>query len=256
MPASVTGLSTAPVKGMRVSAVESIELDERGARGDRAFFIIDADGRLVNGKRLGDLQAIVPEFQPAANVLALRFPGGESASAALRYGNMLVTRFHSRALPAREVHGPWSDALSTFAGRPLRLVASETAIDRGPGGTVSIISRGSLRRLAEAAQTDAVDARRFRMLIEIDGVAAHGEDDWVGRRIAIGPSLVAVNGHVGRCVVTTRDPDTGIVGFPTLRLLATYRREVDSTEPLAFGIYGGVLQGGTVRLGDRVALAG
>ena len=93
------------------------------------------------------------------------------------------------------------------------------------------------------------------MLIEVDGVDAHAEDGWVGRPVRIGEAVVRPRGHVGRCVITTRDPDTGDGDLPTLKLLAGYRRDLDTTEPLAFGIYGEVLEPGAVRLGDPVAVA-
>ncbi len=105
-----------------------------------------------------------------------------------------------------------------------------------------------------AGATGEVDARRFRMLIEVDGLDAHEEDGWVGRRVRVGSALVAMHGHIGRCLVTSRDPDTGEVDLPTLDLLGQYRREIESTEPLPFGIYGEVLEPGAVRVGDEIAL--
>jgi uncharacterized protein YcbX len=119
---------------------------------------------------------------------------------------------------------------------------------------VTLISRASLDRLAGEAGAYAVDARRFRMLIEIDGVEAHGEDDWVGRRMRVGGALVSWDGHVGRCLVTSRDPDSGVIDLPTLDVLRGYRAAVDATESLPFGIYGSVLEGGVVRVGDKVRL--
>jgi uncharacterized protein YcbX len=92
------------------------------------------------------------------------------------------------------------------------------------------------------------------MLIEIDGVAPHDEDGWVGSQVRIGPALLRMHGHVGRCLITSRDPDTAAVDLPTLELLGQYRRQIVSTEPLPFGIYGEVLEGGTVRLGDAVTV--
>jgi len=89
------------------------------------------------------------------------------------------------------------------------------------------------------------------MLIEVAGSYPHQEDDWVGHRLRIGEALVAMHGHVGRCLVTTQSPDTGVVDLPTLDLLS-YRRGLATTEPLAFGVYGEVLEPGLVRLGDRV----
>ena len=152
------------------------------------------------------------------------------------------------------VDGPWAEALSALCRRQVRLVRTESAVDRGTKGAVSLVSDGSLRRLAEQAQTDSVDARRFRMLIEVDGVEPHAEDDWVGREARVGESLLRFEGHVGRCLITHRDPETGEMTLPTLDLLRAYRGDVASTEPLAFGIYGRVLQGGTVRIGDSVGL--
>src|SRR5207248_282389 len=124
------------------------------------------------------------------------------------------------------------------------------AVDRGATGAVSVISRASLQRLAEVAGRDAVDVRRFRMLIEVDGVGAHEEDDWVGRRVRVGEATLRLEGHVGRCVITSRDPDTGSVDLPTLDILRDYRGELERTEPLPFGVYGRVLEPATIRIGD------
>jgi uncharacterized protein YcbX len=93
------------------------------------------------------------------------------------------------------------------------------------------------------------------MLIEVDGVEPHGEDAWIDREITVGEARLRVRGHVGRCATTTRSPDTGEVDYPTLKLLATYRRDLETTEPLAFGVHGEVVRGGTVRLGDPVSVA-
>jgi hypothetical protein len=252
MSVTVTGLSTTAVKGMRVSAVDVIDLDANGARGNRAFYVIDALGRMVNGKQLGGLQAIVPAYDLDGGTLTLTFADGSVVDGAVEYGDTITTRFFSRECAARELDGPWSAAVSDFLGRPLRLVEPALGVDRGPQGTTSIISRASLRRLAEAAESDDVDGRRFRMLIEVDGVAAHEEDAWIGRDVRAGDARLRMHGNIGRCLVTSRDPETGEVTLPTLDLLGGYRREIESTEPLPFGIYGEVVEGGAVRVGDIV----
>jgi uncharacterized protein YcbX len=162
----------------------------------------------------------------------------------------------SRQMPARPVLGPWSDALSAWFGRTLRVVegVERTGVDRGRAGGVSLISRASLDGLAREAGEPAVDARRFRMLVEIDGVAEHAEDAWIGVRVRIGEALVRFGGHVGRCSITTRHPETGVVDLPTLDILRGYRGDIGTTEPLPFGVYGEVLEGGRVAIGDAVAL--
>jgi uncharacterized protein YcbX len=253
---AVTGLATTAVKAMRLREVEQIELGELGAVGNRSFCVIDERGRMVNGKRFGELQTVVPDYDPAGGELALTFPDGSAARGRIEYGDTLQMRFFSRSAEARELRGPWAEALSRYIGHRLRLVEPEIGVDRGRVGAASVISRASIQRLAEVASVESVDARRFRMLIEIDGVPPHQEDSWVGQRLRIGPALVAMHGNVGRCLVTSRDADTGTVDLPTLDLLGRYRNQVRSTEPLPFGIYGEVLEPGIVRLGDAVALDG
>ena len=252
---TVTGFAMTPVKGMRIREVEAIDLSDTGARGNRAFYVIDDRGVMVNGKVVRNLQVVVPDYDPDADQLTMTFPDGSRAEGRVAYGEPISTQFFGSSRIAPLVVGPWSQAISEFFGRPLRLVATRTAVDRGIKATTSLISRGSLRRLAEQADCDVVDGRRFRMLIEIDGVDAHEEDGWVGRQVRVGPALLRMHGHIGRCAITTRDAETAQVNFPTLKLLAEYRAGVDSSEPLPFGIYGEVLEGGTVRIGDAVTVA-
>src|SRR4051794_23616133 len=156
--------------------------------------------------------------------------------------------------PSRRVLGPWEAALSEHVGRPLTLLWAEShAVDRGyRGGTVSVVSLASLERLREEARSEApVDGRRFRMLFEIDGVSAHEEDEWLGTRVRVGEATIVLNGDVGRCVVTSHDPDRGYSDLDTLGVLARYRRE-GRTEDLPFGVYGAVAVSGRVRVGDAV----
>ena len=250
MSVTVTALYTAAIKGTRVRRVEEVVLDERGASGDRKFFVADERDRMRNGKQLGSLQAVVATFSPPQ--LALEYPDGSIVAGEVEFGEPVTTQFFSHQVTGREVLGPWAQALSEFCGQPLRLLESGSAVDRGAKGPVSLVSRGSLRRLGEQADAEPVDVRRFRMLIEVDGVAPHAEDLWLGQRLQVGTAILRFEGHVGRCLVTSRDPETGEVTMPTLDMLRAYRREVDATEPLPFGIYGRVLRPGTVRIGDAI----
>ncbi len=254
MGAFVSGLATSPVKSMRLGAVERIELGPLGARGNRAFCLVDGRGRMINGKRLASLQTVRASYEPQNGGLALAFPDGSRVEGEVQYGETLPIKFFSHACDARLLVGPWSQALSDFFDEPLRIVEPEVGVDRGRTGGVSIISRASVQHLAEVAAQESVDVRRFRMLIEVDGVDAYEEDSWVRRRLRIGPALVAMNGNVGRCLVTGRDPDSAETTLPTLELLGNYRGDATSTEPLPFGIYGEVLEPGSVSVGDPVAV--
>ncbi len=258
MTITVTALHTTPIKGLRIRAVDSIELGLAGAQGDRAFYLVDEEGAMVNGKRLGALQTVTAEYDPAAGVLALRFADEEQAEAPVRLGPELETTFFGSVRRARLVEGPWAEALSRQVGQPLRLVADGSAVDRGPAGAISLVSRGSLEQLGRAegparpGPRAPVDARRFRMLIEIDGVEPHAEDGWLGHELEVGAARLRIHGNVGRCVTTTRGAESGEVDLPTLKMLATYRLQTRTTEPLPFGVHGEVLAGGTVRVGDEL----
>jgi uncharacterized protein YcbX len=255
--AHVCALLVTPVKSLRVTAREEVAVGPAGVLENRRFFLVDADGRMVNGKRLGALQSVVAEYSHDARELAMRFPDGRVLRGEVASGEPLVARFHSTAMPGRTVEGPWSAALSRHAGAPLRLVESdlpEGAVDRGGGGTVSLVSRATLERLAAEAGAGSVDGRRMRMLVEIDGVGAGEEDGWIGRPLRIGGAVITLTGHTGRCVVTTRDPESGAQTLDTLRLLARYRLDVPTTEPLACGVHGSVSAPGRVRVGDPVEL--
>jgi uncharacterized protein YcbX len=252
---TVTRLSTTVVKGTRLRTVEQIELGRSGARGDRRFFVIDAQNRLVNAKQVGDLGTVVADYEEHTQTLSLTFPDGRTVADRVELAETVSARFYSSTRDGRVLRGPLSAALSEFLGQPLRLVAPSTsAIDRGVRGAASLISSASLRRFASAANEPTVDARRFRMLIEIDGVTAHEEDGWVGGTGTIGEARLRFRGHVGRCLITSRDPDTGRIDLPTLDILGTYRRGLPCTEPLPFGIYGEVLREGTIAIGDRIVL--
>jgi uncharacterized protein YcbX len=255
--ATVHALQTTPVKGLRVVARQALELTPTGAREDRRFYLVDERGRMVNGKQLGMLNEIVAAYDDDARTLELTFPDGTRVAGAIEVGEQLTTRFYSRPAQAHELRGAFSDALSDHVGRPVRIVEGidRSGIDRGRGGAVSLVSRASLGALARVAGADTVDARRFRMLVVVEGLdEPHEEDTWVGEQLRLGEAVVRVRGHVGRCNVTHRHPETGAADLPTLDLLRQYRAQLTTTEPLAFGVYGEVRVPGRVGLGDPVAL--
>jgi uncharacterized protein YcbX len=250
----VTGLGITPVKGTRLRAVDSVRLGPGGVRENRRFFLINDKDEMVNATHLGGLNAIVSDYDDSNRHLSLEFPDGRLLAAEVLLGDELSARFYGEPAPARLVSGEWSDAISEYVGQPLRLVEAgeDGAVDRGAVGAMTLISRASLRRLAAQADQSSVDVRRFRMLIEVDGVDAHEEDGWVGRTLRVGETILQGRGHVGRCVITNRDPDSGEITLQTLKILGRYRRDVETTEPVAFGIYGEVLQPGTIHVGDPV----
>ena len=255
MDARVVRICIAPVKALHVFERDEVELTHTGVVGDRRFWLVDRNRRLVNGKAHPELMRVRPEWDEASRRLALSFPDGSVVEGQVEPGEPCEAELYGTPHPSRLVPGPWREALSEFVGEPVTLLWSEGgAQDRGNdrGGWASLISRGSLEQMrAEAGAADLVDGRRFRMLFEIDGVDPHAEDTWLGHRVAIGDAAIVPLGDVGRCVVTTCDPDSGVSDLDTLKLLAGYRRE-GVTEPLPFGVYCDVAVPGRVRVGDPV----
>ena len=250
----VAWISVSPVKGLALRQLDECELTEAGVAGDRAFFLVDENDRLVNSKGLGVLQQIVPIYDEA-NVLELRFPDGTTVAEQVAVDGSLDAQFWGVAVPVRVLEGPWSEAISDFAGRSLRLVrAPGPATDRMRSGAATLLGTASLRAIARATGVEEVDGRRFRMNFGVDGLREHEEDEWLGRRVQVGEAVVVPQGNVGRCAVTTQNPETGAADLDTLKALAAYRRDVETTEPLPFGVHAAVAEAGRVRLGDPVLL--
>ncbi len=251
--ASIAWISVSPVKGLALRRLDECELTEAGVAGDRQFFLVDDHGRLVNSKGLGVLQQVVPRFDEEAGVLELGFPDGTTVAEQVAVDGSLDAQFWGVPVSVRVVSGPWSASISDFAGRSLRLVrAPGPATDRMRSGAATLLGTASLRAIARVTGVEEVDGRRFRMNFGIDGLDEHEEDEWLGRRVRLGDAVVVPQGNVGRCAVTTQNPDTGEPDLDTLKALAAYRREVETTEPLPFGVHAAVAQAGMVRVGDPV----
>ena len=101
--------------------------------------MVDAEGRLVNGKRIGSFMTIHPEVDAESGRLTLRFPGEPDVSGDVALGEVMTATFFGEPRPVRPLIGPWSEALSAWAHQDLRLVApvgDGEGIDRGPSATL------------------------------------------------------------------------------------------------------------------------
>ena len=255
MAASISWISLTVVKALAIEHVEETELGEQGLRGDRRFFLIDENDRLVSNKRrsFGRLQRVHAAYDEDERALTVRLPDGGVVRGEAEHGPELRAEFHGLALPANRVEGPWDAALSELAEEPIRLVAPlHGGADRRRSGAATFLSQASLGAIAGELGVNDVDRRRFRMNFGLAGLRPHEEDEWIGRRIRVGEAVVVPQGNVGRCAITTQNPETGLRDLDTLGALASYRAEVPTTEPLPFGIHAAVAEPGRVRVGDLV----
>ena len=248
---TVARLNVTPVKSTALHHPDRIRVEPWGAVGNRDFFFLDEDGRLFGGSKLGPLVRIRADHDAAADTLRLRFPDGADVEGpAVGDGEPFEVNFWGRAVAARVVEGPWTEHLSRFAGRDLRLARVERSGDGNDVRPITLVSLASVEELARQGNAEEpLDPRRFRMTIELDGLQPHEEDTWAGRAVTVGEATLLIGEVVPRCVVTTQDPDTGERDFPTLSVIKRYRGVTDEGE-LPFGVYASVLQPGAVALGD------
>ncbi len=249
--ASVSSLWVAPVKGLALLSPEEVELTPTGVPENRRFFLVDDRGKLLNGTRDGPLFGVRAETDADGSWLSLRFPGERVVEGQVALGDPCVTAFWDRPVRGRPVIGAWSDALSDFLKQHVRVIRAED-----PGGgcddsPVSLVSDASLDKLARESGEAAVDGRRFRMLVHVGGTEPHEEDEWLGRDLRVGSALVRVTKQDARCRMTTRNPDTGVRDFDTLRAIKDYRG-VRNGKSIDFGVYADVLEPGRVQVGDPV----
>lgn len=249
----VSRFSIAPVRSLALQHPTEIDLTEVGVVEDRRFFLIDGIGRFIDRTVIGELAQVAAYTDPAATILRLDFPDGSVVEDEVRLGAPVEIPIYGRTGVGHIVEGPWAEPLSATVGRALRLVRCDQPGGTRDGNATSLVSDGSLEELARQIGQPAIDARRFRMLIEVAGVGAHEEDAWIGRRIAVGDAILRVTLQDARCAITTQDPDTGKRDLDTLRTLIAYRglREGKYAD---FGVLADVVQPGRVRLGDEVTV--
>jgi putative intracellular protease/amidase len=102
---TVSGLASAPVKGMRLRCRTELRLEHHGPAGDREFLVTNAeDDRVLLSTRTPALLRIEPRWNPEQGVLALQFPDGTVVEDSPASGAVVTTRLYDgRRLSGRRV---------------------------------------------------------------------------------------------------------------------------------------------------------
>jgi uncharacterized protein len=246
MAGSVARINVTPVKGLALGNPESVELTPSGARDDRRFFLVSADGRLVNGKRIGGgLGLARTDWDSAGGVLSVTLPGGEIVCDVVRLGRETTTDIYTRPVAGHEVDGPFGEALSDLAGMPVTLIERAEQIWATDSRPASLISQASLDEFGG-------DGRRFRMLLELVGLDAYEEDSWSGSLLQVGEITLEVGPPTPRCVLPSFGPDDAVRDRDMLRDILAERGPIDGQPCL--GVFAEVIEPGVVRVGDAVEL--
>lgn len=226
-----------PIKSMAGVTTESAFLGWHGLNGDRRFAfrrIGDPGGfPWLSASRLPELLLYRPfgldenTGEPLAT--HVRTPSGadiELRSTALE--NEIAERFRGPVELMQLKHGIFDEA------------------------SVSVISQTTIATICREAAVKS-DARRFRanILLESHGVEPFEEDAWVGGRLVFGDSesgpAVSVTARDVRCMMISLDPDTAKQEGQVLKTVV--RLNANNA-----GVYGTVVQTGTIHVGQAVNL--
>lgn len=248
----VARIGFTPLKGARHQSNGSVRLTPTGPVGDRAFCLVDpvADRclRTVENPTLLQTRA---SWDGA--VLAVALPGGDAVGEPTPTGETREVDYWGRTAPVQVVEGPWAAAYSAHLRRDVVLAAAAPG-HVVYGASVTLVTGASLDRLAEEVGAP-VDGARFRATFQLggDGLHAHEEDDWLGRRLRLGTAEVRVRAIVPRCAVIDLHPDSGVRDLELMKALARYRR---LGREVGFGVDAEVTVPGVVRTGDAVGPVG
>jgi uncharacterized protein len=134
-----------------------------------------------------------------------------------------------------------------LCGKPRLMTMKHQAYSDQSTALISIASNASLGAFAEATNTKP-DSRRFRINIIIDGGAPFAEEALIGRTLCCGGALLLVKEPVGRCAAINVDPATA------KRNPEDYVRFMKAHFGHSnLGIFAEVINGGIIRVGDRLA---
>lgn len=235
--AYIDALYLHPIKSLRPVAVQAAQVTPRGFEQDRRLMLVDEAGTFVTQRTLPKMATF--EVNLHGDEVRVSHPGTGDVQVALHDEGPtdVEVQIWNDRVPARRV-GATADAFFSEAlGQPLRLVRMPDAVQRPvspkwvpEGGAVSfadgfpmlVITRAAVERISEASG-QTFSAEHFRPNIVIAGPEAHAEDSWAG--FSVGAVHFECVKPCDRCVMITRDPQTGEGGPEPLRTLSTYRKE-------------------------------
>jgi hypothetical protein len=268
----IAALNVYPIKSCAGIALDEVLLIETGFEFDRAWMVVDADGRFVTQRELPRMALIQPTLKQEEMVL--RAPGmlalHLSLNAVESPCRVTVWRDEVAAYDMGNLAAQW---FSDFLGQKLRLVRFDPEQKRlsnrdwtgeieaenafSDGYPVLVASQAALdelnQRLAAAGHA-AVTMVRFRPNLVIDGIESHGEDhldeiEFDGGRIRL--KLVK---PCPRCPIPDIDPATAERGHAVGDTLLTYRADPRVDGAITFGMNAVILAG--IEQPLRVGLTG
>lgn len=262
MPLKIKHLGMTYVKCTRFLDVPSAQIASYGMMGDREFVLVNERNELLSPDQHAPFISLEFDFSIDDNLLTMRYPEGHSISEVLQLAGRCdnLDYLGMRNIALRKVLGDWDRRLAEYSGRNVRLYRCERAGSGIDVKSITLVTTGSLRRLAEVLEAE-VDHRRFRANLVIEHDEPHIEDSWEGLSLIVGSAKLRVMSSVPRCVITQLDPNTGKDNQRVVRALQGYRDRVRLPDGLlpqyatpGFASYAEVTSPGKVEVGDAVSL--
>jgi uncharacterized protein len=267
--AKVAALAYYPVKGLAGIPVDSAEAGPTGLLNDRLFMLVEPDGSFLSQRKLPAMATLRAEL--AGDTLRLSAPDAPDLELAIQYdGKRRDVSLFGKWFGQGVVQDPAADEWFTARlGTSAALVRVTPEHERpgwgahrgltgyGDAHALMITSLSSLdglnARIIERGG-DAIPMNRFRPNIVVSGWPEPHTEDKVLRMTA-GAVEIGYSARGIRCAVPTVDQLTGAKSGPEpTRTLATYRREPAYGGGVSFGVKAAVLAGGTIRVGDEIAV--
>ncbi len=265
-PVRIAGLYVHPVKSCAGVALDKSLLVETGLELDRAWMVVDEQGRFVTQRELPRM-ALVRPLRPAMKALelVLQAPGMRALHLEIdSAGARCRVRVWQDEVAACDMGNLAAQWFSEFLGRRLRLVRFEPGQRRlsnsrwtgeieaenafSDGYPILVATQAGLdevnRRLATAGHP-LVTMERFRPNLVLDGLDAHGEDHVheLDFDTPDGPVRLRLVKPCSRCSVPDVDPATGSQGHAVSDVLAAYRADARLDGALTFGMNAVIVEG-------------
>ena len=275
---AVVSLCRYPVKSMIGEELQTAHVTDHGLLGDRAYALVDsADGKVATAKNPGKWPTLFachatfldsPRTGAPLPPVRITLPDGTAVTSLQCDRNQVLSMALMRqvtlvATTCGQVTGvppllgaSWMAKSEEYwpdlEGLDHRDTVTDFALPTGTffdGATVHLLTTATLNRLRDLYPQGRFEIPRFRpnLVVEAtDEKSGLAEQGWIGHTLAIGEEVgLRITGPCGRCVMTTLaqgnlPKDSGIL-----------RAAVQHTQGHV-GVYAEVVQGGTIRRGDRV----
>jgi uncharacterized protein YcbX len=268
-----------PIKSMIGEEVAASLISEQGLLGDRTCALRDgSDGKVATAKNprkwptLFAFRATFDEREKTGNTSAvrIRFPDGTVVAGGQRDVNQVLSKALNRDVTlvatsvgaVSGVHGStpplaakseeyWPD----MDGLDHRDTVTDFELPTGTFfdcATVHLLTTATLGRLHKLYPQGRFEIQRFRPNIVVqlgEGDLTFAENNWIGHTVAIGDEVrLKVTAPCGRCVMTTL-AQGDLPADPGILRTAVQQNHAN------VGVYAAVVQGGTIRRGDRVTVS-